>query len=354
MHHVWFSCPWDSVDECPSYTGIPLHCSILNKLIEVSQLQTQVYELQLKLPGDVAKAVKNELKNDSCNSLDTDLGRLQKEFQNMNDLMKQALNVIEEQKKQIGKKEGNNVSLDGSQHSLDETITLEDEASLEETESEKNALPVSAITNKENQVTKIKSFGVWAHYWDGKIRKVPKTFEFPKGKSLLSVFLDWHLPNMDKKYPPLKDLDSFDVANVNRGTQRLSELRLVMHTFITFIKKYCSSKVRNLYEQGKKNIEILTEVFNSCKHLYLQEKPSKRIEQMSWESFVTESRNWKIRGYPKTVPTPEPSEKPRAKRAPRQTTIAPTSTKRATTTTSKKAKTTTAKRATNTTTTTTA
>ena len=334
LHHVRFSCPWDSVDECPSYTGIPLHCSILNKLIEVSKLQTQVYELQLKLPGEVAKAVKNELnKDDSNTSDDTDLGRLQKELKNMNNLMKKALDVIAEQKKQLGEKHSNNVSFDGSQHSNDDTITLEDETSPEEAEPEENALPISAIANKENKVTKIKSFGVWAHYWDGKIRKVPKTFEFPKGKPLLSVFLDWHLPNMDKKYPPLQSLDSFDVANVNRGTQRLSELRLVMNTFITFITQHATSKIRNLYEQGKKKIEILTEVFDSCKHLYTQEKPSRRIEQMSWESFVTESRNWKLRGFPSITGTPQPSRKPRAPRAPRQTTISTTATKRTTATT---------------------
>ena len=120
----------------------------------------------------------------------------------------------------------------------------------------------------------MKTFGVWAHYWDGKIRKVPETFQSPKGNPLLSVFLDWHLPN-------LHTLDSFDVANVNRGTQRLSELKLVMNTFITFIKQQASAKVRKLYEEGKKNLSILTEVFDACKHLYLQEKPTRRIEQMS-------------------------------------------------------------------------
>ena len=100
LYQVRFSCPWDSVDECPSYTGIPLHCSILNKLIEVQKLQNQLYELQLKLPGEVAKAVKNELNSDNSNNIgDTDLGWLQKELKNMNDIMKKALDVINEQKK---------------------------------------------------------------------------------------------------------------------------------------------------------------------------------------------------------------------------------------------------------------
>ena len=212
-----------------------------------------------------------------------------------------------------------------------ETITLESEADTDDADDADNALPASELAGKENKITKMKTFGVWAHYWDGKIRKVPKTFQFPKGKPLLSVFLDWHLPNIDKKHPPLHALDSYDVANVNRGTQRLSELKLVMNTFITFIKQEASAKIRKLYEGGKKNLSILTEVFDACKHLYLQEKPTRRIEQMSWESFVTESRNWKLRGYPTITHKPKPPKKPRAPRVSRTTTSPTASTKKTTT-----------------------
>lgn len=209
-----------------------------------------------------------------------------------------------------------------------ETITLESEADTDDADDADNALPASELAGKENKITKMKTFGVWAHYWDGKIRKVPKTFQFPKGKPLLSVFLDWHLPNIDKKHPPLHALDSYDVANVNRGTQRLSELKLVMNTFITFIKQEASAKIRKLYEGGKKNLSILTEVFDACKHLYLQEKPTRRIEQMSWESFVTESRNWKLRGYPTITHKPKPPKKPRAPRVSRTTTSSTSSKKK--------------------------
>lgn len=73
-----------------------------------------------------------------------------------------------------------------------ETITLESEADTDDADDADdagNTLPASEHAAKEKKITKMKTFGVWAHYWDGKIRKVPKTFQFPKGKPLLSVFL---------------------------------------------------------------------------------------------------------------------------------------------------------------------
>ena len=38
VNHMAATCPWDSKFETPVYTGIPLHCSILNNLIEVHDL----------------------------------------------------------------------------------------------------------------------------------------------------------------------------------------------------------------------------------------------------------------------------------------------------------------------------
>ena len=328
LFHVRTSCPWDGVAECPSYTGIPLHCSILNKLIEVHQLQK-------KLPGDIASLVKTEIHTAMGKKKDTDkekeqqneVEQLKEELAKMSRLLGEAMETFKSFHKEAdGTKKKTVVSVE--YNTDNETITLESEADTDDANDADNALPASELAGKENKITKMKTFGVWAHYWDGKIRKVPKTFQFPKGKPLLSVFLDWHLPNIDKKHPPLHALDSYDVANVNRGTQRLSELKLVMNTFITFIKQEASAKIRKLYEGGKKNLSILTEVFDACKHLYLQEKPTRRIEQMSWESFVTESRNWKLRGYPTITHKPTPPRKPRAPRVSRTTTSSTSSKKK--------------------------
>ena len=54
LHHIRTACPWDNVKECPSFSGIPLHCSILNKLIEV-------HEMQQELPEQIHTLLKQEL-----------------------------------------------------------------------------------------------------------------------------------------------------------------------------------------------------------------------------------------------------------------------------------------------------
>ena len=95
-----------------------------------------------------------------------------------------------------GKKDNNpkekHKSFDSSD---DETLTVEDDASDEDVEQ----TPVSGAEVAKKKVTKLDTFGVWAHMWGGRIRKVPESFEFPKGKILLSVWLSWHLPALDKK-----------------------------------------------------------------------------------------------------------------------------------------------------------
>ena len=51
----------------------------------------------------------------------------------------------------------------------------------------------------EESGTKLKEYGVWAHYWGGKIRKVPKDFALPKSSPLLNMWLAWHLHNVSRK-----------------------------------------------------------------------------------------------------------------------------------------------------------
>ena len=46
--------PWNREDRCLNFTGIPLHSTLLNKLIEI-------HELQITLPIDMLNKIKEEL-----------------------------------------------------------------------------------------------------------------------------------------------------------------------------------------------------------------------------------------------------------------------------------------------------
>ncbi len=171
--HVIHTCPWEPhSQERPVYTGIPLHCSILNKLREV-------HEMQKDLPDRIKRYLKDELdsrqlagdglavlKNEMKHNLDMIEGRLAK-----------ALNEF--------KVRGNTREESCTSWEIDENTVIEDG----------NGAPVRV----EESGTKLKEYGVWAHYWGGKIRKVPKDFALPKSSPLLNMWLAWHLPDVSRK-----------------------------------------------------------------------------------------------------------------------------------------------------------
>ena len=52
----------------------------------------------------------------------------------------------------------------------------------------------------QNEVQLIsKDDGVWSHYWDGYLHRMPRSFVFPKKLTLLRSWLSWHLPDIAQK-----------------------------------------------------------------------------------------------------------------------------------------------------------
>ena len=149
---------------------------------------------------------------------------------------------------------------------------------------------------QENDITLIsRETGVWSHFWNGDIHKIPRSFDFPKHKTLLSLWISWHLPDVTRKICPYKMLQCRDVNHISRGRQRLHEMKTVIDVLIQCIKK--KNEYFQRYIRGMKNISELTYLFNEVKDIF-QKINSKRnltrMSQLSWESYVRDSRLFKL------------------------------------------------------------
>ena len=164
---VIHTCPWEAhSQERPVYTGIPLHCSILNKLMEVHQMQKD-------LPESIRRHLKDEL--DSRQFAGDGIAGLKHDIKNNFDMIESKIaKTLNEFRVR-----GNIRDDEDSTWKIDES--LDAPARLSETP------------------RKLKEFGVWAHYWGGKIRKVPEDYSLPKSSPLLTMWLAWHLPDVSRK-----------------------------------------------------------------------------------------------------------------------------------------------------------
>ena len=79
----------------------------------------------------------------------------------------------------------------------------------------------------------------------------------------------------------------------DRGVQKISELKLVMGEMTEFLVNECGDEVRTQYETCGNNVDELTKCFEIAKNIFLKENKTRRVAQMSWESFVKDARRVK-------------------------------------------------------------
>ena len=133
--------------------------------------------------------------------------------------------------------------------------------------------------------------GIWGHFWGNKIRLLPESFVFPHKKTLLSLWLSWHVPDVSRKVCPYKILKTSDVMHMKRGQNKLLEMKMVIEVLVSKIKEH--DGWYNRYLRGIKNIHELSEIFHAFKDVYkniLNVKRKARFGQLCWETFVRDAR----------------------------------------------------------------
>lgn len=91
----------------------------------------------------------------------------------------------------------------------------------------------------------------------------------------------------------MKEVSHHDLRAAERGVQKISELKLVMNEMIEYLMNECGDDIKTQYENSRKNVEELTKCFEIAKVIYMKENKTRRLSQMSWESFVKDARRLK-------------------------------------------------------------
>ena len=272
--------PWEDKPSAPSLTGIPIHCSLLNKLMELTEMQKALPQIMLQ---------KFIAELDECNmGGGLNAQRILDGIKQSNDELKQILlNKFGSQQHSIASGPSGVV-----QNTFLNTGTTLTNPSMVNT----NDVP---LLNSDN--------GIWGHYWENKIRLLPQSFRFPPKKTLLSLWLSWHVPDVSRKVCPYKVLKTSDVMHMVRGQNKLLEMKMVIEVLISKIREH--EAWYNRYLRGIRNIHELSEIFDAFKNVYkniLNAKRKARFGQLSWESSVRDARLIKHKVAPSYTFHPPP------------------------------------------------
>ena len=269
------SLPWEDHNDCPVITGIPMHCTLLNKIMEIHQKQTT-------LPEQIIGLLVQELDNrDMGNGLNA--SRIMQSIEKSNADLKQSI----------------------LQHINTSIPVINNDTQLRQLRQQTStntsrATPHIPPTIQENAVSLVNgATGVWSHFWNNTFNKLPRTFVFPKGKTLLSLWISWHIPDMNRKVCPYKYINLCDLAHVPRGKKRLCDMRVVIDVLLKNIQS--DPQLFHKYTRGMQNVDVLTQIFHEIKsvfHVINEKRKPDRIAQLCWESFVRDARYLKLQVPP--------------------------------------------------------
>lgn len=254
------SLPWENKPGCPNFTGIPIHCEIMNKLLEV-------HKLQHDLPGVILADLKTEMNTRFVGDPATNLAtRL---MQKVDDIAKDIQNKLEQ-------KFGVTVL---NQESTPEARVLNEAVFRNNNIAPGTNEPVLVFPRE----------GIWAHYWDQDVRSIPADFTFPRGLTLAQLWNAWHIPIPGTKVCGYKHIKPGDLYKVKRGMAKFRDMKLVVNEIIHEISK--DTELYQKYTTNLNNSNILAQVFDEVKDMFkTTDLRTKRFSQLSWETFVRDSR----------------------------------------------------------------
>ena len=268
------SLPWEHHEDAPSLTGIPIHCSMLNKLMEI-------HTMQRKLPDAMMDLFIRELDERNMGG-GMNASRIVDAIQRSSEDMKNSLIRHMEQMQGGTRDRMRNRPNDEASSSLGFVqnaiqATMNNDFTPGDTIAEVN---IPLISEED---------GIWGHYWDGEVHGVPYNFNFSANKTLLSLWHSWHLPDVKNRVCPYKFLKARDVCMIKRGATKLGEMKMVIDCLLDYIKN--NSDLFARYKIGMHDIRELTNLFHISIQVYRNGKrKNDRIGQLSWETFVRDAR----------------------------------------------------------------
>ena len=251
---------------CPILTGIPMNCVLLNKM-------DLMLKMQETLPGLCVSKLMEELDIRGFSGDTYVPNQLVKKVETLSDQLESVLN--NERNRQ---KEQENVVRDD----------IIDQACFN-----KN---IGTQRRSHSPILIYPKRGIWSHFWGNRLRQVPEDFTFPKNKTLLSLWLSWHIPDIGRKVCPWRFLQYYDMEKIKRGVSKHREMGVVISRMIDQI--YSSDVHRMNYINGQNDMTVLTNLFDFASSMFQNTENRKaRFGQLSWETFVKEARKMRLRNY---------------------------------------------------------
>ena len=265
--YVEWSLPWHKKKCCPILTGIPMHCVLLNKM-------DLMLKMQQTLPGLCVDKLIEELDIRGISGGGSSVpSALIKKVETLSDQLESVL--TNERNRQ---KENENVVRDDI---------------IEQACFNKNTF---GTRRSHSPILIYPERGIWSHFWDNRLRQVPEDFTFPKNKTLLSLWLSWHIPDIGRKVCPWRFLQYYDMEKIKRGVSKHREMGVVISRMIDQL--YSSDVHRMNYINGQNDMTVLTNLFDFASSMFKNTDIRKaRFGQLSWETFVKEARKMRLRNY---------------------------------------------------------
>ena len=129
---------------------------------------------------------------------------------------------------------------------------------------------------------------VGLHMWGGKMRRVPESFQLPQG-GLLPAFLQWHIGDPVKGYPPLRYLDPCDVGDEKdpvglNKQKRLADLQKIMKMMEDEVKKKNKWVESPTLSQANEMFSVALPALGIPQTTPKGRK--RRMDQLAWTTFV--------------------------------------------------------------------
>ena len=117
------------------------------------------------------------------------------------------------------------------------------------------------------------------HFWSGKFRRVPETWDFPMKMTLKTAWFRYHLNDHKQSICAMKHLTGTDVYKVSRGKRKLCNYRKLMHFMID------NAKQMNCYVDNPDEDQVQSMYEMVCNSIFeLSKNP--RCENFLWSTHV--------------------------------------------------------------------
>ena len=172
-------------------TGIPMQCSLLNKLMEIHTMQKSLPDVMLS--KFITEMDERNIGGGSINA-------------------SRIINLIEKSNKELKQAFVSRLSRNSNRPNVGLEYALDNITNSNSNTTELTPMLEIPIVSKED--------GVWAHYWGNEMHPLPECFTFPKNKILCSLWQSWHIPDVINKNCPYRLLTRKHVAHTTQGYKK--------------------------------------------------------------------------------------------------------------------------------------